>query len=78
MSDTMDRVIRCVREVCGDVGYLTRETRLWDDLNRDAADALHLVLELEGEFGLVIQEEDDERWKTLGDVADYVDRRLSE
>ena len=78
MSETTDRIIKCVQDAMDEGGRdMTGETRLSDDLNVDDIDLIEILLHLEGEFGLTILESDAERWQTVGDIVDYIEHRLA-
>jgi len=78
MTETTDRIIKCVQDAMDEGGRdMTRETRLSDDLNVDDIDLIEILLHLEGEFGLTILESDAERWQTVGDIVDYIEHRLA-
>jgi len=56
---------------------LVSEARILEDLGADSLDVVELVMALEEAFDLVVPDEDVESLRTLGDVAAYVDKRLS-
>ena len=51
---------------------LTPGALLMDDLGADSLDVVELVIEVEECFDLEVADEDAEKWKTVGDVVDYV------
>ena len=56
---------------------ITEETDIFDDLGADSLDAVELIMALEDEYGITIEAEDAEQLKTVGDVAELVDRLLA-
>lgn len=50
---------------------VTAETTL-EDLNADSLDVVEVIMALEAEFNMEIPDEDAEKIKTVGDLADYV------
>jgi len=56
---------------------LVSEARILEDLGADSLDVVELVMALEQAFDIVVPDEDVENLRTLGDVAAYVDKRLS-
>jgi acyl carrier protein len=57
---------------------LRPENNLYDDLGITSLMAVHLVLDLEREFGIIIREEDFDRVETVGDLKRLVDSRRAE
>ncbi|MCL2339618.1 MAG: phosphopantetheine-binding protein [Actinomycetia bacterium] len=53
---------------------ITPESNITDDLGLDSLDSVELIIALEDEFHINIESEDAEQLKTVGDVADLVDR----
>ncbi len=49
----------------------SRETAL-ESLGMDSLDMVELVQECEDEFGITVGDDVAEKWKTLGDVLDYI------
>lgn len=54
------------------------ESRLVDDLGGDSLDMLELMMALEERFNIEVPDEDAESVNTVGDVVNYVKRRLAE
>ena len=50
---------------------VTAETTL-EDLNADSLDVVEVIMALEAEFHMEIPDEDAEKIKTVGDLANYV------
>lgn len=50
------------------------ESRLVEDLKADSANIMVMILELETEFGLEVEDEVILNLKTVGDVADYIQK----
>ena len=55
------------------VGDLTLETSLKEDLDADSLDAVEVIMALEDEFGIEIPDEDAENMKTIGDICQYIE-----
>ncbi len=51
-------------------------TSIADDLGADSLDVVELMMSIEEEFGVTIDEEDVRNFKTVGDVAAYIDEKL--
>lgn len=67
-----------VQEFECDPAKLTPEVRLFDDLDLDSIDAVDLVVRLQNQTGLKVKAEDFKAIRTLGDVADVIDRLARE
>lgn len=48
-----------------------------DDLGADSLDTIELVMAFEEEFGFEIPDEDAERMRTVGDVVEYLRKRVT-
>lgn len=51
---------------------ITRDSRIADDLGADSLDFVELVMDLEGAYGIDIDDADAEKWTTVGDVERYI------
>ena len=83
-SVTADEIFDKVQDIAAeqfsvDREEITMDTLLDDDLNADSVDLVDLAVTLEQEFNL---EETDEsvlgEIKTIGDVVDYIAKKLAE
>ena len=52
------------------------DSRFVEDLGADSLDTVELVMALEEEFGIEIPDEDAEKAKTVGDVVEYIDKKI--
>ncbi|MEN2983745.1 MAG: acyl carrier protein [Dictyoglomaceae bacterium] len=59
-----------------DENLITMESSIADDLGADSLDAVELIMALEEEFGIDVPDEDTEKFKTVGDVVRYVEKKL--
>ncbi|MEF9879517.1 MAG: acyl carrier protein [Clostridia bacterium] len=57
-----------------DPSIVKRESRLVEDLKADSANVMVMILELESEFGIEVEDEVILKLKTVGDVADYIEK----
>ena len=57
-----------------DAEKVTAESRLVEDLKADSANVMVMILELESEFGIEVEDEVILQLKTVGDVADYIQK----
>lgn len=57
---------------------VTAETSLRNDLDLSSLQAVTLVMDLEDEFGVVIEDEEIERIETVGDVLEIIETKMAE
>jgi acyl carrier protein len=55
---------------------ITRESRLVQDLGADSANIMILIMELEDQFGIIVEDDMLSDIKTVGDVVDYLETRV--
>lgn len=55
---------------------INASTDIADDLGADSLDIVELMMSVEEEFGITIDEENVRAFKTVGDVATYIDENL--
>jgi acyl carrier protein len=53
------------------------ETSMIDDLDADSLDAVEVIMAIEDEFDIEIDDEDAEGFKSIGDIVDYVNSKIS-
>ena len=76
-TDIQERVKKIIVEQLGvKEEEITPRADFVDDLGADSLDTVELVMALEEEFGFEIPDEDAERMKTVGDVTDYLKKKL--
>jgi len=78
----MDIEQRIKRIIVDQLGVKPEQVTITADLVRDlgvdSLDTVELVMAIEEEFGFEIQDEAAERLKTVGDIVDYVNKKLAE
>ena len=57
-----------------DAAEIKAESRLVEDLKADSANIMVMILELESEFGMEVEDEVILNLKTVGDVANYIEK----
>ena len=57
-----------------DPATITRESRLMEDLKADSANIMVMIMDLEDQFGITVEDDQIMRMRTVGDVADYIDK----
>lgn len=55
------------------LGDITLETSLVEDLEADSLDAVEVIMALEDEFGIEIPDEEAENFKTVKDICKYIE-----
>ncbi len=70
----IDKVKEIIANQLGvDAGEINPDTRLQEDLHADSLDTVELVMAAEEEFGVEIEDEVVLTFKTVGDVAKYIE-----
>ena len=57
-----------------DPATITRDSRLMEDLKADSANIMVMIMDLEDQFGITVEDDQIMRMRTVGDVADYIDK----
>jgi len=76
---TQEKVVKVVIDQLGvKEEEVKMEARFIEDLGADSLDTVELVMALEEEFGIEIPDEDAEKAKTVGDVVNYIDKKIKD
>jgi acyl carrier protein len=76
-TDSAKVVLETIASVTGcERAAITAHASLFDDLGLDSASALQLLVELEDAFDIVIGSAEAAQMRTVGDVLDYIARRV--
>ena len=62
------------KQLKADPATITRETRLVEDLKADSANVMVMIMDLEDKFGIMVEDDQIMKMKTVGDVVDYIDK----
>ncbi len=70
-----------VKEIIADqlgveVDKVVPDAKFIDDLGADSLDVVELIMAFEEEFGIEIPDEDAEKIQTVGDVIDYLKKKV--
>lgn len=57
-----------------DENSITRESRLVEDLKADSANVMVMIMDLEDKFGIMVEDDQIMRLRTVGDVVDYIEK----
>ena len=58
------------KQLKADESKITRETRLVEDLKADSANVMVMIMDLEDKFGIMVEDDQIMKMKTVGDVVD--------
>ena len=70
--DTVKSMI--AKQLKVDEASITRESRLVEDLKADSANVMVMVMDLEDKFGIMVEDDQIMKMKTVGDVVDYIEK----
>jgi len=56
-----------------DVSKVTRDARLVEDLKADSANVMVMIMDLEDNYGIMVEDEMITQLRTVGDVVDYIE-----
>ena len=62
------------KQLKADESKITRETRLVEDLKADSANVMVMIMDLEDKFGIMVENDQIMKMKTVGDVVDYIEK----
>lgn len=62
------------KQLKADPATITRETRLVEDLKADSANVMVMIMDLEDKFGIMVEDDQIMKMKTVGDVMDYIEK----
>lgn len=70
-----EKVVEIIAEQLGldSTEDITPETSLMRDLEADSLDAVEIIMALEDEFGVEIPDEEAEKFRNIGDIANYIE-----
>lgn len=54
-----------------------RQTSMMKDLEADSLDAVEIIMAFEDEFDIEIPDEDAEKFDNIGDIADYIEKKVN-
>ena len=62
------------KQLKADPATITRETRQVEDLKADSANVMVMIMDLEDKFGIMVEDDQIMKMKTVGDVVDYIEK----
>ena len=73
----LDKVKQLVVDQIGvSADELDVDTNLMNDLEADSLDAVEIIMAMESEFNIEIPDEDAEKFLTIGDMVEYLERTI--
>lgn len=60
-----------------DAEEMSPDTKIAEDLGADSLDVVELLMAIEEEFDVEIPDEEIEKLKTVGDVAEYIQNNMA-
>ena len=69
--DTVKAMI--AKQLEGDEASITPESRLVEDLKADSANVMIMIMDLEDQFGILVEDDQIMKMKTVGDVVSYIE-----
>ena len=57
-----------------DPAEIKPESRLMEDLKADSANIMVMIMDLEDKFGIMVEDDQIMKMKTVGDVVDYIEK----
>ena len=61
------------KQLKADESTITADTRLVEDLKADSANVMVMIMDLEDNYGIVIEDDQIMNLKTVGDVVKYIE-----
>lgn len=61
------------KQLKADEAAIKPETRLVEDLKADSANVMIMIMDLEDQFGIMVEDDQIMKMKTVGDVVAYIE-----
>ena len=61
------------KQLKADEAAITMETRLVEDLKADSANVMVMIMDLEDNYGIIVEDDQIMNLKTVGDVVKYIE-----
>ena len=72
MFDTVKELI--AKQLKVNPADITPESRLVEDLKADSANIMVMIMDLEDQFGIMVEDDQIMKMKTVSDVVDYIEQ----
>ena len=70
--DTVKAMI--AKQLKVDEASITESSRLIEDLKADSATVMVMIMDLEDKFGIMVEDDQILKLRTVGDVVDYIEK----
>ena len=70
--DTVKAMI--AKQLKVDEASITPESRLIEDLKADSANVMVMIMDLEDKYGIMVEDDQIMKLKTVGDVVAYIEK----
>ena len=70
--DTVKSMI--AKQLKVDEASITPESRLIEDLKADSANVMVMIMDLEDKYGIMVEDDQILKLRTVGDVVDYIEK----
>ena len=70
--DTVNSMI--AKQLKVDEASITPESRLIEDLKADSANVMVMIMDLEDKYGIMVEDDQIMKLKTVGDVVAYIEK----
>jgi acyl carrier protein len=76
---TFEKIRNIIAEQLGidDVESIKKDTSIMGDLDADSLDTVEIMMSIEDKFEIEIPEEDAEKFKNIGDIVNYVEKKIA-
>ena len=61
------------KQLKADEAAITMDTRLVEDLKADSANVMVMIMDLEDNYGIIVEDDQIMNLKTVGDVVKYIE-----
>ena len=61
------------KQLKADEATITMDTRLVEDLKADSANVMVMIIDLEDNYGIIVEDDQIMNLKTVGDVVKYIE-----
>ena len=61
------------KQLKADEAAITADTRLVEDLKADSANVMVMIMDLEDNYGIIVEDDQIMNLKTVGDVVKYIE-----
>ena len=61
------------KQLKADEASITLDTRLVEDLKADSANVMVMIMDLEDNYGIIVEDDQIMNLKTVGDVVKYIE-----